>query len=147
MNLSIMVWPRKHPPQDTTCSRVTSKMWKSWLQTLASSSLAERCERLDLFSLRLYTYLFNMDSIGLSDHPNRNFQPFPLGLSRLDVWFNENINHRLRYVSAWLPVGGAIWVGLGDVDLMEELYHWGKYFRFQSSTPFLLCSLDSLLVV
>lgn len=74
------------------------------------------------------------------------FSPYLWVLVGWMWWLNENINHRLRYLSAWFPVGGAVCVVLGDVDLMEELHHWGLYFRFQSSTPFLLCSLDSLLV-
>lgn len=34
---------------------------------------------------------------------------------------NENDSHRLIYMYAWSPVGGASWEGLGDMALLEEV--------------------------
>ena len=35
------------------------------------------------------------------------------------------VPHRLKHLNDWLSVGGAVWEGLGDVALLEEVCHWG----------------------
>ena len=37
---------------------------------------------------------------------------------------NENDPHNLMYLSAWVPISGTVWEGLGGVALWEELCHW-----------------------
>lgn len=41
-------------------------------------------------------------------------------------------------------VGGAAWVGLGGVVLLEEVHHWGRAERFkvtQCHSQFTLCPM------
>lgn len=42
---------------------------------------------------------------------------------------DENDPHRLRGLNPWSPVGGTTWEGLGDVALLEEVYHLGASFE------------------
>lgn len=53
---------------------------------------------------------------------------------------NENGLLRVRYLNAWSPVGGPVWVGLGSVALLEEVCQWGWVFK-SSKTCTILNSL------
>lgn len=48
---------------------------------------------------------------------------------------NENDPHGLMYLIAWLPVGGAVWEGLGEVALLAEVCHWGWALGFKRLVP------------
>ena len=55
--------------------------------------------------------------------------------------------HRLWHLNIWCPVPGAACGCLGDVALLEEVWHWEKALRIHTLTPFLVCSLCFLLSV
>lgn len=48
----------------------------------------------------------------------------------------DNVPHRFRCCNTWAPVGGGVWVVLGDMDLQEEVCHWGWALRLKMLTPF-----------
>lgn len=37
-----------------------------------------------------------------------------------------NISHILEHLSTWFPVGGALWVGIEGVVLLEEVCYGGR---------------------
>lgn len=46
-------------------------------------------------------------------------------------WFYEIVPHRLRCLNTWFPFRRSFWIGLGCVDLMEEIHQLGQALRFQ----------------
>jgi hypothetical protein len=53
--------------------------------------------------------------------------------------------HRLICLNTWSSIGGIVWEGLGGVDLLEEVCHWGWALRFNRVAPLLVCSLCLML--
>lgn len=53
----------------------------------------------------------------------------------------RNVPHSLGHLNIWFPVGGPIWISLGGVALLKEVYHWGWAVSSQPPTiPCILCS-------
>ena len=42
---------------------------------------------------------------------------------------------RLGHLNIWPPANGFIWVDLGGVALLEEVYNWGSGFEVSKATP------------
>lgn len=53
----------------------------------------------------------------------------------------------LRHLDIWSPVRGTVWVGSGGVALLEEVYHSGRPYNFNSHMPSPVRSFCLLLVV
>lgn len=49
-------------------------------------------------------------------------------------------------MNAWAPAGRAICEELGNMALLEEMYHWGRDLRFQKLMPFPVRSLCLILL-
>lgn len=51
-------------------------------------------------------------------------------------WFERDAPHNRRHLSAWTPVGGSIWGGLGGLALLEEVCLWKWLSEFKVFLPF-----------
>ena len=47
----------------------------------------------------------------------------------------ENVSLRHKCLNMCFTLGDTIWIGLGDVALLEKCY-WGQVLRLQSHPPF-----------
>lgn len=56
----------------------------------------------------------------------------------------EHVSHGLTCLDAWSPLSKTVQEGLGDVVLLEEVYHWGGL-EVQKKNPMLFLSLLCLL--